>query len=524
MNKMIIQLMVMILSLTTITAASTRIVIYTTDDSYVSGWDPSLNFGSEDRIRVGDGGSLEYRTYLRFDLSNVPAGKTISSASLVLICNLATIGTPVGAHYLYNDGWDESTITWNNAPVDFNSQATVHVINDVGEQSWTITNDVNDAYNNDKIYSMVLKVEGDYSNNWSYFYSKEDEFPFNWPYLEINYEGPKYGGGNGTSDEPFLIYTAEQLNQIGENPDDWDKEFLLMNDINLSQYQGMNFHIISTDWQTPFTGHFNGNGHVISNLNYSAVGVFVNYAGLFGAVGEGGIINDLGLDKPRVYNDFGNGTASLVGVLLSGGTVSRCWASDVCIVTGYVRGGLIGEMDQGAVYDSYVKGGISYYAGLLGDNYGGLIVRCYSTAYTGSGNTGGLVGTDYGGTVIASFWDTQTSNANNSGGGTGKTTAEMQTKSTFTDAGWDFVWETANGPNDVWAICEGVSYPKLAWQYVVGDSDSDKDVDFIDFAPFANKWMQADSTLYCGGIDLTGDGFVDLNDLAAFVENWLVGL
>jgi hypothetical protein len=160
----------------------------------------------------------------------------------------------------------------------------------------------------------------------------------------------------------------------------------------------------------------------------------------------------------------------------------------------------------------------------LGDNYGGLIVRCYSTAYTGSGNTGGLVGTDYGGTVIASFWDTQTSNANNSGGGTGKTTAEMQTKSTFTDAGWDFVWETANGPNDVWAICEGVSYPKLAWQYVVGDSDSDKDVDFIDFAPFANKWMQADPTLYCGGIDLTGDGFVDLNDLAAFVENWLVGL
>jgi hypothetical protein len=38
------------------------------------------------------------------------------------------------------------------------------------------------------------------------------------------------------------------------------------------------------------------------------------------------------------------------------------------------------------------------------------------------------------------------------------------------------------------------------------------------------KWMQADSTLYCGGTDLTGDGFVNLEDLYAFVENWLVGL
>ncbi|MGA2070051.1 MAG: hypothetical protein ABSG97_01775 [Sedimentisphaerales bacterium] len=38
-----------------------------------------------------------------------------------------------------------------------------------------------------------------------------------------------------------------------------------------------------------------------------------------------------------------------------------------------------------------------------------------------------------------------------------------------------------------------------------------------------NKWMQADSTLYCGGEDLTGDGLVNLDDLAALVEHWLQG-
>ena len=72
-----------------------------------------------------------------------------------------------------------------------------------------------------------------------------------------------------------------------------------------------------------------------------------------------------------------------------------------------------------------------------------------------------------------------------------------------------------------WAICKGVSYPKLAWQYVVGDFDNDKDVDFVDFATMGLKWLQADSPLYCGGTDLTGDGLVDLDDLDAFVENWL---
>jgi hypothetical protein len=113
---------------------------------------------------------------------------------------------------------------------------------------------------------------------------------------------------------------------------------------------------------------------------------------------------------------------------------------------------------------------------------------------------------------------------NTSAGGTGKTTAQMQTQSTFTDAGWDFVWETTNGTADIWAICEGVSYPKLAWQFIAGDFDNNRKVDFADFALMGNKWMQADSNLYCGGSDLTGDGLVDLEDLAALTENWLQGL
>lgn len=46
----------------------------------------------------------------------------------------------------------------------------------------------------------------------------------------------------------------------------------------------------------------------------------------------------------------------------------------------------------------------------------------------------------------------------------GLTTAEMQTASTFLDAGWDFVGETANGTEDIWLILEGQYYPRLWWE------------------------------------------------------------
>ena len=60
---------------------------------------------------------------------------------------------------------------------------------------------------------------------------------------------------------------------------------------------------------------------------------------------------------------------------------------------------------------------------------------------------------------MASFWDIESSGKTISDGGTGKTTAEMQTMSTFTDAGWDFT-------TPVWTIDEGVDYPRLWWELV----------------------------------------------------------
>ncbi len=64
-------------------------------------------------------------------------------------------------------------------------------------------------------------------------------------------------------------------------------------------------------------------------------------------------------------------------------------------------------------------------------------------------------------------------------------------------------------------VVEAVSIP--------ADLDSDDDVDLVDFCLFAAQWRQADCGT-CGGADLTGDGQVQLGDLAQFITYWLIGV
>jgi len=106
--------------------------------------------------------------------------------------------------------------------------------------------------------------------------------------------------------------------------------------------------------------------------------------------------------------------------------------------------------------------------GLVGDN-GGEVTHCYSTGTPGgSSQVGGLIGKNLTGTVTGCFWDTDTSEVGDSDGGTGASTAQMKTAATYLAAGWDFNFESDNGDEDIWAIDEGVDYPKLCSQLGIG--------------------------------------------------------
>jgi len=444
----------------------------------------------------------------------------------------------------------------------------------------------------------------------------------------------KYGGGSGTEQDPYLIYTSEQMNTIGANQDDWGKHFRLMADIDLSAYTGTQFNIIGRfiKWGDPgtksFTGVFDGNDHKIFNFTWTSYDV--NHVGLFGFV-ESSQIKNLGLENVNVQAVNGDFVGGLVGfdnpgdsvitncysmgrilgawyvggLVGSGGTVTNCYSTARVVGTYYVGGlvgsngsatmtncystgralgrqfvgGLVGQAWGSTITDCYSTGNISadlhcvggivginrygmvtecYSAGnvsgdrdiggLVGVNYsatitdsystgnvtgywfvGGLvgeneseesistIIDCYSVgSVSGTLEVGGLVGLNSGGQIWDSFWDKQTSGQLTSAGGIPKTTAEMKTKSTFTDAGWDFV--------NVWHICEATNYPRLRWQILAGDFLCPYGVDFTDFAVLASAWQsKPTSTNWKPACDISQpkDNFIDELDLAIFCENWL---
>ena len=346
----------------------------------------------------------------------------------------------------------------------------------------------------------------------------------------------KYGGGTGDSNDPYLIYTPERMNAIGAEPNDGDKHFKLMDDIDLDGFTGTDFNIVGKGWAYPFTGVFDGNGKKILNFTYTSTDT--DYIGLFRYIsliwGKDTIIKNLGLINPNVAAGKGRHVGILIGYLesdirkssLESETIIGCYVQGGSVSGGDRVGGLVGS-NGGLIIRCYATNSVSgndFVGGLVGYNEG-AITNCYSAGKVkGKINVGGMAGNGSYGTVTASFWDIQTSDQTTSAGGEGKTTAEMKTMSTFTDAGWDFAGESVNGIEDIWSICEGTNYPRLTWQIPAGDFVCPDGINIEDFLFFIGHWRDdiCDSDNgYCQGTDLDKSGTVDTADLEIFIENWL---
>ncbi len=151
-----------------------------------------------------------------------------------------------------------------------------------------------------------------------------------------------------------------------------------------------------------------------------------------------------------------------------GGTVARSCSSGAVTGEDYV-GGLVGD-NQGAVSNSYSICNVTgewYVGGLVGDNdSSGIVSNSYASgSVTGDSFVGGLVGSNWG-FVANSFWDVDSSGVNESDGGTGRTTEEMNDIVTFSAEGWNII-AVASGGTDlayIWNIVAGQGYPFLSWQ------------------------------------------------------------
>ena len=206
-----------------------------------------------------------------------------------------------------------------------------------------------------------------------------------------------------------------------------------------------------------FNGTFDGAGFEISRLGVDRPS---SYVGLFGAVGDGGIIANLSLTSARITNSatrestndavkfshggllvgqmsggtidnvnvtgtingVGNRYGGMAGTVTSGrnptipGIIKNSMADVEITANGVGFGGLVGALGTNSViHASYAKGDLipvvgrvneilgSYIGGLVGDSYGKIFASYASGNVGGYHYVGGLVGEVKQGSVIGSF-------------------------------------------------------------------------------------------------------------------------
>jgi len=329
--------------------------------------------------------------------------------------------------------------------------------------------------------------------------------------------------GNGTEADPYLLSNADELNVMRQALSAW---YVLDADIDLSPTvvwnNGLGWEAAGTA-ATPFTGHFNGNGHTLDGL--AVCRPQTDYQGLFGYT-QNAVLDGMELSACNVLAK--QYTGSLVGHALSGsisdvsvsgiidasyygggiageldsGTMQQSradvrvrarmqWAGcivgnlnstgalsgliDACSSLGQAEsqslvGGIAGQIAWGTVQDCYshaaVRGNqVGGLIGSIGNSSPGYVTRCYSTGSVVLVGTwsGGLAGQVLNGSIADSYWDMQTSGITTSSGVgvQGLNTADMTYPGDLAYfTGWDF---DATWQHDTTGG-QNAGYPYLAWQ------------------------------------------------------------
>ncbi|HAL45090.1 MAG: hypothetical protein A2Y12_20125 [Planctomycetes bacterium GWF2_42_9] len=308
-------------------------------------------------------------------------------------------------------------------------------------------------------------------------------------------------------------------------------------------------NIIGGNYSSSVCG-YNSSGKIINCRSNGKVNGLSNVGGICGYNSSGLLdgcyfIGDIagtnntgvlcGYNSGKIINCFSTGNVS--GEINVGGLCGYNYNNikssySMANVSGIENaGGLCGSNYFATILNSFSSGDVwgSGYCtgGFCGYDTNGNICKCYSTGDVNSSHIyGGFCGMDSGGTLSDCFWNKEICDANGLGNGTsswvvGRTTAEMKTLSTFTNAGWDFSY--TDGNEAVWYISEN-DYPILTWQISPVDISTDGKNNFKDFASLAKYWMRDDCAKYnnyCDWADLDFSGRVDISDLWELMNYWL---
>jgi filamentous hemagglutinin family protein len=307
-----------------------------------------------------------------------------------------------------------------------------------------------------------------------------------------------------------------------------------------------------------FTGQFNGQGNVISNLSITGPGA--NYVGLFGYAGTGSALSNVGLNggsvagnsyvgelvgfsQGSITNAFATGAVGGSGWFLGGlvgwnaGSITNAYATGA-VTTGAgggYTGGLVGyNTNLGSIANAYATGAVTtgansvYTGGLVGVN-DGSITNVYSSGAVnpGAANSyyGGLVGLNSLGTITDSYWDSYSS-----GWGLGTNFGTLTNVSAVTSNPADLVTPSAYAASSYtnfssqssWVFFDGQTRPFLAFEV------AQPGVNGVTTITNAHQLQLIDSSsaglsgnyVLANSIDLSQTGAPTLGNAASYAGMW----
>ena len=187
-----------------------------------------------------------------------------------------------------------------------------------------------------------------------------------------------FNEGTGSESDPFILKTTDDLKEVSRllsEGYDFNGFYLQMaNDIEFDSSNKNNYTAAGSEI-TKFNGSFDGQGYAIIGININKSD---NYQGLFGYIGENGVVKNVTVDGTTITG--GAYTGTIAG--RSQGTIENCHAGGSVTIKAYTSN--------------------TYYGGIVGYTKG-TVAGCISRANIGTTSTkasraGGIAG--YGGGTI----------------------------------------------------------------------------------------------------------------------------
>lgn len=198
-----------------------------------------------------------------------------------------------------------------------------------------------------------------------------------WNYNDTGFSGcanscglTYFAGGDGSLENPYQIETCQQLQYVTYN---LTANYVLNNNINCSNTTSWNFNYLSYEPpigdyyrgfvpigaghanaetnSNPFTGIFDGDNYNITGLYINSYDTDMrnyNYIGLFGIIGSGAVVKNLGLVDVNISGGYESdsigGTGGLAGYSTGDSTINNTFTTGNVSGVSFV-GGLVGAHD-----------------------------------------------------------------------------------------------------------------------------------------------------------------------------------